>query len=207
MLSFQVYTKFKRMNHLLQSVIRRHFFLLLLVGGISLPGLTQTALPDPGSMSGYRGNNGSSYLILVTIPDWAPLWGTQFYTDDSNIGMAAGHWYGLSAGNRYVVQVTVSAGRASYSASTRFGITSLDWEAWPGSFYFSNYYNETLPGVTTNDVGGVAIDSAQVLFSNSGMGNGTSITERGVCYNTTGTLQLLIPKSPRAPVQAHLMCP
>lgn len=161
--------------------------MLILTAGLTGTGLAQTALPDPGTMYEYRGNIGSSYTFLVTIPEWEPIWGTQYYTDDSNIGMAAGHWYGLISGQRYVVRVTMSAGLSSYNATTRYGITSLPWDSWPASFYFANYWTETMPGATIVTVQDVTTTTAITSFSNSGLGNGTSIEERGICYNTTGS--------------------
>jgi hypothetical protein len=68
-----------------------------------------------------------------TATSGAAVWGTDVYTVDSSICVAAVHAGKIPAsGGR--VTITMRPGRASYAASTRNGVTSESWGAWPCSF-------------------------------------------------------------------------
>lgn len=68
-----------------------------------------------------------------TATSGATAWGTDVYTVDSSICVAAVHAGKIPAsGGR--VTITMRPGRASYAASTRNGVTSESWGAWPCSF-------------------------------------------------------------------------
>ncbi len=151
--------------------------------------LKSQTIADPGNMTSYRGNNYTSYDILITIPSTqGSLWGYQYYTDDSQIASAARHYYNLtSAGSQYVVRVVVYPGLSSYSSATGGGFTSSSYGAWGGSYYFSTYWAATFPSVTTSSATSVTYSSANVPGSISGTGSGSSITSRGICYNTSGS--------------------
>ena len=62
------------------------------------------------------------------------LWGTDVYTDDSTLGLAAVHAGVVSVGQTKNVVVTVLAGQSSYSGTSRNGVTSSGYGAWQGSF-------------------------------------------------------------------------
>ena len=64
------------------------------------------------------------------------VWGDGTYTDDSKICRAAVH-AGVISSNGGVVTFRVSAGRASYAASSRNGVESGKWGSWQGSYQFS----------------------------------------------------------------------
>jgi len=66
----------------------------------------------------------------------ATVWGTDIYTDDSAICPAAVHAGKFSAYGGGTATVEVMEGRQSYTGSTRNGVTSLDFGAWPGSIQF-----------------------------------------------------------------------
>jgi hypothetical protein len=64
------------------------------------------------------------------------VWGTTTYTDDSSVCAAAVN-YGLitiEAGG--TVTIEIQPGLASYTGSTKNGITSLSYGAWSGSYIF-----------------------------------------------------------------------
>lgn len=61
------------------------------------------------------------------------VWGTDIYTDDSNVCRAARHAGAVTAGGG-VVQVTPQPGRQSYPGSERNGVTSADYAEWGRSF-------------------------------------------------------------------------
>lgn len=87
---------------------------------------------------GYRGKNGQR--ITLRIPPGGPssgrLWGTDVYTDDSSIGLAAVHAGLITLQNGGTVTIEIREGQASYQSSTRNGLTSTAYASWYGSFVF-----------------------------------------------------------------------
>lgn len=65
-----------------------------------------------------------------------PVWGTNPYTSDSALCMAARH-AGAIGPNGGVVHVTSAPGQNSYGGSTRNGISSSDYGRWGASFRVS----------------------------------------------------------------------
>jgi hypothetical protein len=64
------------------------------------------------------------------------VWGTDTYTDDTSVCMAAVH-AGLitpEEGGRVVIEI--APGEESYTGSEANGVTSLDYGAWDGSYTF-----------------------------------------------------------------------
>ena len=65
-----------------------------------------------------------------------PLWGTDVYTHDSAVCLAARHAGVIGeAGGSFVI--TMASGQGSYEASTRNGVTSARWGNWGTSFSVS----------------------------------------------------------------------
>ena len=62
------------------------------------------------------------------------VWGTNVYTDDSSICTAAVHAGRITFARGGTVTIEVRAGRSSYTGSTRYGVTTRSYGAWPGSF-------------------------------------------------------------------------
>ncbi|MEX2172690.1 MAG: LCCL domain-containing protein [Pirellulales bacterium] len=81
-----------------------------------------------------RGKVGESFQAIVTGTTNGPVWGTEVYTDDSSLAVAAVHAGALQDGERGVVRVTILEGRPEYEASIRNGVTSGRWDKWGGSF-------------------------------------------------------------------------
>ena len=65
----------------------------------------------------------------------ANVWGTDVYTDDSELCHAALH-AGVITQAGGVVRVTRAPGRSSYAPSTRNGVSSSQYPAWGGSIVF-----------------------------------------------------------------------
>jgi hypothetical protein len=85
-----------------------------------------------------EGDTGAS--LLVSCPancNSGVIWGTDIYTDDSSICLAAQHAgvIGLEGG---VFFVTIEDGQDSYPSSTQNGITSSEWGIWSRSFTVSS---------------------------------------------------------------------
>lgn len=82
----------------------------------------------------YRGQLGQTFLVQITGSIHGSVWGTGVYTDDSSLAAAAVHAGALRDGQTGVVKVTILAGQTSYRGSTRFGVRSLSYGSWAGSY-------------------------------------------------------------------------
>jgi hypothetical protein len=63
------------------------------------------------------------------------VWGTDIYTSDSSICVAARH-AGVLGGRGGTVTVQAAKGQTSYVGTSRNGVTSSNYEEWPDSFIF-----------------------------------------------------------------------
>lgn len=66
----------------------------------------------------------------------ATVWGTDIYTDDSSICVAAVHAGKITTLDGGTVTVQVELGRGSYAGSTRNGVSSLSFGSFARSFTF-----------------------------------------------------------------------
>jgi len=82
----------------------------------------------------YRIARADSCTVEVTGASEGPLWGTDVYTDDSSVAVAAVHAGVLKAGERGSVKITILPGRDSYAASERNGVKSEAYAKYEGSF-------------------------------------------------------------------------
>ncbi|WNG44739.1 protease B [Archangium minus] len=94
--------------------------------------------PPPTSCSSYnftsyRGQNGTKIACSCGAVSGGSVWGTDLYTDDSNVCVAAVHAGAIPATGGAVV-VTIQPGQSSYTGTTRNGITTSSYGAWSGSF-------------------------------------------------------------------------
>jgi hypothetical protein len=123
-----------------------------------------SAEPDPGNLTSYMAQVGKTFRFRVTggVPGAAGvvlggrrgavagpavgalvfpggmvgggLWGTDTYTADSSLAMAAVHAGVLKNGQTGTVKVKIVNPPASFEASTRNGVTSGAYGAYPGAF-------------------------------------------------------------------------
>jgi hypothetical protein len=110
--------------------------------GISTPGRDRapekgSAAPDPGNLTGFQDLLGQTLYFRVTGSTTGPVWGTDIYTTDSNLATAAVHAGVLSPGATGVVRVRMVGGLSAYAASTRNGVTSAAWTAFPCAYTVS----------------------------------------------------------------------
>jgi LCCL domain len=94
-------------------------------------------LPDPGSLTDYQGRVGESFYFRVTGANSGSLWGTDLYTTDSTLAMAAVHAGVLAVGQTGLVKVTILPGQQAYQGTQRNGVVSSPWPAYPASFQVS----------------------------------------------------------------------
>jgi hypothetical protein len=98
--------------------------------------VAQEALPDPGHMSSFLGQVGKVYRFHVTGAVGGFIYGTDVYTLDSTLAVAAVHAGILKVGQSGIVRVKILAGQPVYNASTRHGVTSQAYGAYSGSYQF-----------------------------------------------------------------------
>jgi len=96
--------------------------------------LPKNVLADPGSLAAYQGEVGKTLYFKVTGGAGGSVWGTDFYTTDSTLATAAVHAGALKQGETGVVKVTIVVPPPNFQGSTRNGVTTSNWDAYPGAF-------------------------------------------------------------------------
>jgi beta-lactamase regulating signal transducer with metallopeptidase domain len=87
------------------------------------------------SLQSFRGQAGVSMTVeVVGAASGQTIWGTNEYTDDSSLAVAAVHAGILLPGERGLVKVTILPGRDSYIGSEHNGVQSAPYDSWGGSF-------------------------------------------------------------------------
>ncbi len=89
-----------------------------------------------GNLTSYRGHNNETFRFIVRGRTDGMVWGSDVYTDDSDLATAAVHAGVLQAGQEGIVTVRILRGRNNYSESTRNGVTTGVYGRWPGSYEF-----------------------------------------------------------------------
>ena len=89
------------------------------------------ASEPPSSMHGLCGRPGATYYFRITGATEGTVWGTDVYTRDSAIGVAAVHAGLLKPGRTAVLRLTVVPAQPSYPGSTRHGVTTSDYGEFP----------------------------------------------------------------------------
>lgn len=108
---------------------------ILLLGTIALAIHAQMA--DPGTLENVGNLEvGQTLDIMVTGLTSGAVWGTDVYTTDSQIAVAAVHSGVVSVGQTARVQVEVLAGASRYQGSERNGVVTNSWGAYDFSFRF-----------------------------------------------------------------------
>ncbi len=97
-------------------------------------GIEKGAEPDPGNLVSLQSQIGRSFLFEVMGKESGSLWGTDVYTTDSELAVAAVHAGKLAAGQRGVVRVTVVQPPPSFQGTTRHGVTSYSYGSYPGAY-------------------------------------------------------------------------
>jgi LCCL domain len=121
--------------------------LLALMAACSSPTPTNPPPPPPSSGAiawsdkaseiGLRGKNGQQFSYTCFPNGTAyPVFGTDLYTDESSICTAGVHAGKITLTNGGTVTIEIRVGAASYTGSTRNGITSGNFGVGAGSFIF-----------------------------------------------------------------------
>ncbi|WP_312832794.1 stalk domain-containing protein [Sedimentibacter saalensis] len=86
----------------------------------------------------YQGMHGTVINLIVTGDTEGDVWGTDVYTDDSDISAAAVHAGILKVGETKTISITILPGQSSYRETLRNGVESGDYGEWDGSFKFND---------------------------------------------------------------------
>lgn len=105
---------------------------------VSVPAAAQSvALSCGQAAQTLEGDAGTS--ITVQCPpgcNYGSVWGTDVYSDDSDICAAARHAGALLDSGETVI--TIAPGQPSYLGSNRNGVQTSDWGSWERSFTFDS---------------------------------------------------------------------
>ena len=115
------------------------------------------APPGPDSLTRLATKIGDTYLFTITGANRGSIWGTDVYTLDSNLAVAAVHAGALAVGETGAVKVTIVDSPAEHVGSHRHGITTGSWPRYRMSFRVERV--GAVPAVT---VPGVALPAAAV---------------------------------------------
>jgi hypothetical protein len=90
---------------------------------------------DPGTLYSYVSKIGETFLFEVTgKATGGSVWGTEFYTYDSPLAVAAVHAGALRDGETGVVAVTMLRSPEPHRGSTANGVTSSSWGVYSASY-------------------------------------------------------------------------
>ena len=81
---------------------------------------------DVQHVTGFRGRGGEALTFAVTGSTDGRVWGTDLYTDDSDLSTAAVHAGLLAPGESGTVTVLIEGGQPGYEGSTRNGVSIHD---------------------------------------------------------------------------------
>jgi hypothetical protein len=134
--------------------ITTRFFLT--PASFEFPPGTAEVFPPINDLTGFRGDVGKTVRVQVTgsVDTTRGLWGTEVYTDDSNLGVAAVHAGLLKPGQKGVAVVRILPGQSQYQGSTKNGLRSNSFRNYPGSYSFEGIENvEPWSMAVVEDVG------------------------------------------------------
>jgi hypothetical protein len=92
--------------------------------------------PDPGNLTEFTAADaGRTLLIEVLGRTDGSVWGTDEYTADSRLAMAAVHVGAVREGERGLVRVTILDGaERTYAGTVRNGVTTFDYANYPVAY-------------------------------------------------------------------------
>ncbi len=101
--------------------------------------------------SSFRGQDGKRFTFLCPADGAVDrAWGTTVYTDDSSVCTAALQMGAIKLADGGTVTVEIRPGQASYTGSTKNGVTTESYAQWSGSFV-------VIGGKPGSDVAGISL--------------------------------------------------
>ncbi|MEX2216108.1 MAG: LCCL domain-containing protein [Phycisphaeraceae bacterium] len=90
----------------------------------------------PANMTGHQDKAGQTVIYKVTggQPGSGSVWGTDVYTLDTSVALAAVHAGIVKPGETKVVRIMILGQTDGFVGTTRNGITSSTYGAYPGAF-------------------------------------------------------------------------
>ena len=96
-----------------------------------------TTIPNnTQNMVNYRGRTENFSINITGRLSGGTVWGTDVYTDDSDIIRAAVHAGVIQNGENKNVFIQIMPGQSSYQGTTRNGISTKSYGNWAGSYKF-----------------------------------------------------------------------
>jgi hypothetical protein len=92
------------------------------------------SIDNPGTMSSYANQVGKSYLIRVTGRTTGSVYGTEYFTYDSDLATACVHSGALRNGETGVVVVKMISAGEPHIGSVKHTVRSYDYGVYPASF-------------------------------------------------------------------------
>ena len=96
------------------------------------PSLPAERLTGVTNLEAMRSKVGAVYIVELTGRLDGVVYGTDFYTTDSNLAAAAVHAGLLELGQTAILAVEITGERTGFASSARHGVTSHSWETWGG---------------------------------------------------------------------------
>jgi hypothetical protein len=95
------------------------------------------AQPDPGSLTSYEAQRNKVLAFTVTgMAAGGSVWGTDIYTTDSRLAMAAVHSGLVKVGETGVVRLKIVDSPPSFTGSSRHGITTSPYGVYRAAYQF-----------------------------------------------------------------------
>jgi hypothetical protein len=98
------------------------------------PGQNGQPVPNPTSARRLADHVGRFFIFEMTGTTEGMVWGTDVYTVESPMAVAAVHAGVLRAGEKRFVKVTILPGQDHYEGSTQNGVTTHDFGPTPACF-------------------------------------------------------------------------
>ena len=166
----------------------------------SLPKITTPEPPRCVSAISRRKDISQTFTCsCAPYPTLGAVWGSDTYTDDSNICTAAIHAGLITTTEGGLVSYTITPAQSSYTGTTRNGITTGNYGLWLGSFQFANaaapFLSELLPA--QGPIGATMVISGRGFTSDTTIAFGTTA---GIVpqWTTASQLGFVIPQNGEA---------
>jgi len=105
------------------------------VGSYEIISCTVPPAPEaPANFVAFRGKIDDMLIFTVTGSTSGSIWGSDIYTDDSNVAKAAVHSGFVEPNETKIVMVKILPGQSSYASTNENGVTSTSYGAWHGSY-------------------------------------------------------------------------
>jgi hypothetical protein len=95
---------------------------------------TTNVAVGPANLLQHQNEIGKTFSFKVTGAVNGSLWGTDVYTTDSTLAMAAVHCGLVKPGQTGIVKVTIMASPQVFVGSTRNGVTSQPYQQYPAAY-------------------------------------------------------------------------